>query len=399
MPDSLCKSAARTAEKTLRIAFFCWESVYSVKVGGLAPAATHLAERLARTHTVHFFTRGTGNDETIENVHYHYANPSGPHILAYCQDLSVQLLAKFQDLDDPPFDIIHVHDWHCVDALHKLRDRVTVLSYHSTEYGRNGSAFGDWWEFKEISGKEWYGGCIARRITTVSKHTKTEVMWLYNVPEWKVSVIPNGIDPERYYEPVDPAEVKKKYGIHPLVPMVLFVGRLVYQKGPDLLIEAIPRVLEKRRDVQFIFAGDGTMGDWLKERAEGLPVRFTGFLSDAGIRELMNAADLMVIPSRNEPFGLVLTEAWSAGRCVVATDVGGLAENIENFVDGIKVPVRADSIAWGINYVIDDPRTIRALGRAGRLKVSTEFDWDLVAASVMRVYDAAIRDFRTSEGG
>lgn len=140
------------------------------------------------------------------------------------------------------------------------------------------------------------------------------------------------------------------------------------------------------------------MRGWLEDIAKGLPVTFTGFLTDAGIRRLMNAADVVVIPSRNEPFGLVLTEAWSAGKCVVASDVGGLAENIENFIDGIKVPVRADSLAWGINYVIDDPRMMRQLGRAGRLKVVTEFDWDLVAASVLRVYESAMSDCRTDTG-
>ena len=369
-----------------------------MKVGGLAPAATHLAERLARTHEVHFFTRGNGPDNVINSVRFHYCEPKGPHILAYCHDFSKQVLELFSCYDDPPFDIIHVHDWHAVDALHELRNRVTVMSFHSTEYGRNGGAFGDWWEFKEISGKEWYGGFIARRVTSVSKHTKTEVMWLYNVPGWKITVIPNGIDSELYYEPVDQVEVKKQYGIHPLAPMVLFVGRLVYQKGPDILIGAIPAVLHKRGDVQFVIAGDGSMRGLLEDIAKGLPVTFTGFLTDAGIRRLMNAADVVVIPSRNEPFGLVLTEAWSAGKCVVASDVGGLAENIENFIDGIKVPVRADSLAWGINYVIDDPRMMRQLGRAGRLKVVTEFDWDLVAASVLRVYESAMSDCRTDTG-
>jgi len=73
--------------------------------------------------------------------------------------------------------------------MHTLRDRNTVLSFHSTEYGRHGGNFGGWWEFKEISGKEWYGGYIAKAVTTVSNSTKTEVMWLYNVPERKVTVV------------------------------------------------------------------------------------------------------------------------------------------------------------------------------------------------------------------
>ncbi len=211
-------------------------------------------------------------------------------------------------------------------------------------------------------------------------------MWLYDVPEWKVTVIPNGIYPDHYRMDVDPGAVKKQYGIHPLAPTVLFVGRLVYQKGPDLLIEAIPLILEKRWDVQFLIAGNGQMREHLEAMAAGLPVQFLGYISDTDHLRLLNAVDVVVIPSRNEPFGLVLTEAWSAGRCVVATEVGGLAENIENFKDGVKVPVRPDSIAWGIEHVLQDPATVRALGAAGRKKVEAEFDWNTIAAGMEDLY-------------
>ena len=107
--------------------------------------------------------------------------------------------------------------------------------------------------------------------------------------------------------------------------------------------------------------------------------------------ELLNACDLVVIPSRNEPFGLVLTEAWSAERCVVATDVGGLSENIDDFIDGIKVPVRADSLAWGISYIIEDPVRIRAMGMAGKRKVLSRFNWDEIGRMMEQVYTKVLR--------
>jgi len=374
--------------ETLKLAFFCWESLHSTfKVGGLAPAATHLAERLARRgHEVHFFTRGEGDDAVINNVHYHYCLPFGGNVIEYCRTMSNMLVDAFRAHDTPPFDILHFHDWHLVEALHTLRDRNTVLSFHSTEYGRHGGNFGGWWEFQEISGKEWYGGYIAKAVTTVSNSTKTEVMWLYNVPGWKVTVIPNGIDPDAYRTRLDPGEVKKRYGIHPLAPVVLFVGRLTYQKGPDLLVRAIPEILAKRWDVQFLFAGTGDMRGYLEGMVHGLPVQFLGYVSDADHIRLLNACDLVAIPSRNEPFGLVLTEAWSAERCVVATDVGGLSENIDNYVNGIKVPVRPDSIAWGICHLIDDPAYMQKLGRAGRRKVMEKFRWDVVTEKALGVY-------------
>lgn len=365
-----------------------------MRVGGLAPAATELAESLAsRGHEVHYFTRAApttvGDAAMINHVSYHFCRPDGANILDYCRVMSEQMVEAFRRVDDPPFDVLHFHDWHPVEALHLLQDRVTVFSYHSTEYGRNGGNFGDWWEFGEISGKEWYAGYVSTLVMTVSHHTLTELMWLYNVPEWKCTVVPNGIWPERFHKAVDPGAVKKRYGIHPLAPLVLFVGRLAYQKGPDLLIEAVPHVLQKHWDVQFIVGGTGQMEAHLRERARGLPVQFPGYLSGEAHLDLLNAAAIVVIPSRNEPFGLVLTEAWSAGRCVVATDVGGLSENIEPFVDAIRVPVQPESIAWGINYVIDDPQYIRALGWAGRKKVLERFDWALVTDAALGVYECA----------
>jgi glycogen synthase len=376
---------------SLKIAQFCWESLHAVREGGLSPAATHLAEVLGTNHEVHFFTRGDGPDRTIGGVSYHFCQPEGDTILEYCHDLSMKLLLKFHELDTPPFDIIHFHDWHCIDALEELLDRTTVMSYHSTEYGRNGGNFGEGPEFNAISTKEWSGGHLAGHIVTVSKHTETEIMWLYGIPEQKITVIPNGIYPERYYLPLDPGSVKKRYGIHPLAPLVFFIGRLVYQKGPDLLVDAIPLVLKRRWDVQFIIAGKGDMRRELEERCRTLPVQFTGYIPDEEYRELLNACDLVVIPSRNEPFGLVLTEAWSAERCVVATDVGGLSENIDDFIDGIKVPVRADSLAWGISYIIEDPVRIRAMGMAGKRKVLSRFNWDEIGRMMEQVYTTVLR--------
>jgi glycosyltransferase involved in cell wall biosynthesis len=372
--------------RPLKIAYFCWESLHAVRVGGLAPAVTNLAEIMARDHEVHFFTRGPGPDRTINGVRYHFHQPAGESITGYCRDMSRSLLERFHELDNPPFDIIHVHDWHFSDAIESLAGRNTVFTFHSTEYGRNGGEFGSWPEFREISAKEWAGGFSSGSVTTVSKHTKAEIMWLYGIPEQKITVVPNGIYPDRYRLALDPGSVKKAYGIHPLAPLVLFIGRLTYQKGPDLLADAIPLVLRKRWDVQFIIAGDGDMRPGLEERCRSLPVQFTGYIPDQEYLRLLNACDLVVIPSRNEPFGLVLTEAWSAMRCVVATDVGGLSENIDNFTDGIKVPVRADSIAWGISYVIEDPIRMRSMGLAGRRKVLSNFNWERIGGLMEEVY-------------
>lgn len=373
----------------LKIAVFCWESLHGLRVGGLAPAATNLAEALARGHEVHFFTRGEGPDEK-NGVVYHYCDPKGANIVEFCQDLSMRSLRLFKKADSPPFDLLHFHDWHFVEALHRLKDRKTVLSFHSTEFGRNGNKKGGWWEFREISGKEWYGAYIAGRVVAVSETLRREVMDLYHVPRWKVDVVRNGIDPRHYGRGVDRGEVKQEYGIHPYAPLVFFGGRLVYQKGPDLLVKAIPSVLKNRWDTQFVFAGEGDMRHWLDRRLRDAPAQVLGYVEEPEFVRLLNAADIVAIPSRNEPFGLILTEAWSAERCVVASDVGGLSENIEHFVDGVKVPVSSRGIAAGINAVIGDHDLCTTLGRRGREKVEREFRWDAVAGKMLEVYQKVL---------
>jgi glycosyltransferase involved in cell wall biosynthesis len=371
-----------------KIAFFCWESMYGERVGGLANAATNLAETLVKqNHEVHYFTRGTVQDQVINGVNYHYCQPDGRNIVEYCDNMSNAMVDQFRHYDQQGrFDILHFHDWHPVQALHHLQDRNTFLTFHSTEYGRSGNQFGDWWEYKEISGKEWYGGLIAKNVITVSASLKKEVASLYNIPAEKCRVIPNGVIPRHFLADIDPGEVKKSYGIHPYAPLVLFIGRLVYQKGPDLLIEAIRTVCHKRWDAQVVVAGDGGMRQVLEKQAKDLPVNFVGYIPDCEYIRLLNAADVVVIPSRNEPFGLVLLEAWSAEKGVVACDVGGLSENIDAFVDGMKVNVDAESLAWGINMLIDEEWNAGALGKRGRKKVDRIFLWGPIVKRLTDTY-------------
>ncbi|MDT8358563.1 MAG: glycosyltransferase family 4 protein, partial [Methanomicrobiaceae archaeon] len=223
-----------------------------------------------------------------------------------------------------------------------------------------------------------------------SRTLKEEVQRLYNVPEWKVEVVPNGIVPEQFYAPVDRAEVKREYGVHPDAPLVFFGGRMTFQKGPDILIAAIPEILRKRWDARFIFAGEGDMREALQMKARRLPAAFLGFVPDTAFINLLNSSDIVAIPSRNEPFGLILTEAWSAERCVVASDVGGLGENIDNFVNGIKVQDDPSSLAEGVNAIIDDRSGMRSLGMAGKEKVLRKFRWNRISNRMMDVYGEAL---------
>src|SRR5262249_30051261 len=135
-----------------------------------------------------------------------------------------------------PFDVVHAHDWLAVNAMIWIRhgrNRPGVLTIHSTEYGRCGNSFHNGQSarvrFQEHAGCDW-----ADRIITVSRALKEEIRWMYQVPEWKVSVVYNGVNVHNYDGWIEPADVKRRYSIGPTDPTVLFVGRLAHQKGPDL---------------------------------------------------------------------------------------------------------------------------------------------------------------------
>lgn len=386
----------------MKVAMLAWEALHAMRVGGLAVAVTRLAEEIAkRGHEVHIFTRAAEGDNEFgchNGVIYHrYRVDSGNNKVEFAHNLSKTLFngVKRVEAQNGIFDIIHGHDWHVVQALDDLKkdNHKIVFTLHSTEYGRNGNNFSNWWVFKDISGKEQHGTYIADKVTTVSKSLKGEVQWLYNVPSNKIEIVRNGITPQKYFMKVGPGRIKEKYGIHPLAPTILFTGRLVYQKGTDLLVEAIPKILDDRWDAKFIIAGDGEIRDSLEQRVKDLKVdsavRFPGFVDYWRYIELINACDIVCIPSRNEPFGLVLLEAWSTGRPCVVTDVGGLGEMVENFVDGIKVHASPESIAWGVNYLLNNPEEMKKISENCRRKVF-KFTWDEPVEKLLNIYNSLL---------
>jgi glycosyltransferase involved in cell wall biosynthesis len=359
--------------------------MHAVRLGGLANAATHLAEALASDHEVHYFTRGDSADREIKGVTYHHCQPQGSDIVDYCRSMSRQMVQACLK-SGIRFDYLHFHDWHTVEALEALREENTVFSFHSTEFGRHGNTFGEEAIFREISSIERRGAHLADQLTTVSGTLRDEVVQLYDIPETKCEVVPNGVIPREYQRKVDPERVRKRYRIPMNVPLIFYIGRLMHQKGPDLLLDGVPFVLDEYPDAHLVIAGDGLMMPGLRARARGMPVHFLGQINDEEYVHLLNSADLVVIPSRNEPFGLVLLEAWAASRCVVATDVGGLSENIDHCVDGVKVDVTPASIAEGINTVIGDRSRLDTFGAGGLQKLQTRFRWESIAEHMTGVY-------------
>jgi len=379
----------------LRIAMFSWESLYSIKVGGLAPHVSELAEALAlRGDEVHIYTRNRDMPpyEIVNGVHYHRVNHSlNGDLVQQMDSMCDAMYYTFIDsvTEFGSFDIVHVHDWHPVNVVTRIKEDLGipfVITYHSTEWGRNGNVHGNWWEAMEISHREWRGGYESARVIVTSEALKAEIQHLYQIPDYKMDIIPNGLYENHMRMEVDSGKVKSGYGIHPCAPVVLFVGRMNYQKGPDLLVQAIPRVLKNRWDIQFVLIGEGEMRPVCEDLAASLGVsdscHFLGYASDDVKKEWVNACNIMCVPSRNEPFGIVLLEAWDASKNIVATDA---VELVDNFRTGITVYKNPESIAWGINHVLDNYDD-GELGKAGREQLREKYNWDSIAGKTVKTY-------------
>ncbi|MBI4361935.1 MAG: glycosyltransferase family 4 protein [Euryarchaeota archaeon] len=379
----------------LRIGHFSWESSHAVKVGGISPHVTALSELQAEQgHEVHLFTR-QGDKAVYEQIrgvhHQRVPHDFSGNIVDQMDRMCGAMVDRFYAVEElfGAFDLLHIHDWHAVEAqavLHTTRPRVPwVMTFHSTEWGRGGNAHPVSWEGREIAHREWLGGYLSRAVVATSVPLRSEMKMLYQIPDEKIHLVPNGVF--SVAREVDAGKVKEKYGIHPLAPVVLFVGRMTYQKGPDLLVEAIPRVLGERWDAKFVFAGEGDLRGPCQARAQELGVggacRFLGYVSDETVVEWLNACDLLCVPSRNEPFGIVALEAWSAGKPVVGTEA---VDIIHNFVDGVRAYIQPGSIAWCLGHVLGDMERARWMGKQGREKVEREYRWEKILAQTESLY-------------
>ena len=384
----------------MRIAMFSWETLHSHAVGGVAAHVTELAAALERRgHDVHVFTRptyGSGGTHRIDGVWYHFC----PHdlrsdLIDEVQEMCRSFVWHFLQTEDHigHFDVVHAHDWLASNAMVWIKqgrgDRRAVLTMHSTEYGRSGNAF---WggASARIRDHERNGTYCADNVIAVSQALRGELSWMYNLPDWKCRVVYNGVATHKFDGFVDAGGVKRRYGIGPLDPTVLFCGRLCLQKGPDLLLEAVPGLLRHHRAAKFVFVGAGHMRGDLERRARELGVahatRFLGHRNGTELPELFKACEAVCLPSRNEPFGIAALEGWAAGKPVVATQNGGPTEFIWHNVTGLKVASTVDSVGWGIGTLFTDFDWARWMGENGRRAAEMAFGWDHIAEQTEALY-------------
>ena len=290
----------------MKIAMLSWESLHSIRVGGIAPHVSELSAALAQFgHEVHIYTRRGENQpgyDLIDGVHYHRcAFDPAPEFVTSMERMSdsfVWHLAEEESWSGRAYDVVHGHDWLVGPALRRIKDehgRPVVMTVHSTEYGRCGNELFWHGQSQRIRELEWEATFIANRVVCVSESLRKEANWLYSVPDDKTTAIYNGVDVRPFDVDVDTRAVRKRLQVGLDEPCVLFAGRLAWQKGPDLLVEAMPQVLKEHPRTKFVFAGEGVMRDELEARIEAIggtaATRFVGYQSGAALVGLFKTAD------------------------------------------------------------------------------------------------------------
>ncbi|MGD2109539.1 MAG: glycosyltransferase family 4 protein [Phycisphaerae bacterium] len=397
--------------KPMRIALLCWESRHSIAVGGLAEHITELAAGLHRRgHEVHLFTRmipGQPSCSRIDGVFYHRCPYEvHPDFLIDNARMCHSFVWHFAQAEHrlaAPFDVVHGHDWLAVRAMRQAKNRhhrPVVMTVHSTEYGRCGNQLFEG-ESRRKRELECEGTYLANRLICVSKTLRDEVRELYRVPADKMDVVYNGVDVARFDQRADARSTRRAFALSPADSVVLFAGRMTRQKGPDLLVEAIPQLVQRHPHARFVFAGDGDMRTGLAQRADELGIggttRFIGHRDGRDLVGLFKTADLVCVPSRNEPFGIVILEAWSARKPVVTTRNGGPAEFVKHNTNGVTVRDHHEAIGAGVSTVLADKRNARRMGLNGRREAEARFSWDVVAAATERVYQSVIQSSGTPD--
>lgn len=384
----------------MKILMFSWE--YPPKnIGGLANHVYNLAGSLAALgNEVHVITCGENNSflkEENRGVNVHRVLPyslDSEDFTKWVMHLNFVMAEEAVKLINTSgkFDIIHAHDWLSLYSAKLIKAAYNIpmlCTIHATEHGRNNGIRTDLQRY--ISSAEWMLTYEAWKVIVCSEYMKSEVKNIFNVPDDKVLIIPNGVELDNFDFDFNNEEFRSSYAL-PDEKIIFYVGRHVYEKGIHLLVEAAPDIVNSYNKVKFLIAGQGPMTEELKEKARVLGLEhkflFLGYVDDLTKNKLLKSSDAAVFPSLYEPFGIVALEAMAAGCPVVVSDVGGLKEIVQHEVNGLKIITGSkDSLRDNIVRLLSDSQLRDKLNNGGVKETLNNYSWEKIAARTIELYE------------
>ncbi|NLD45085.1 MAG: glycosyltransferase family 4 protein [Chloroflexi bacterium] len=394
----------------MRVLMTSWEYPPHV-VGGLGAHVGALAPALARlgveVHVVTPLRTDSPAYEVAEGVHVHRIAAPGPaasygafydQVRQANAILAEACLALRGEVGG--FDLLHNHDWLTYFAAREAKHAChlpLVATIHATERGRGHGNLAST-EARSINDTEWWLVYEAWRVICCANYMAGEVQSFFEAPADKLDVIPNGVDPNlfSYLDGVDLSAFRATYA-RPDEKLVLFVGRIVREKGAEVLVRSAPKVLAEMPNTRFVIAGRGPELEALRQLVHEMSlqhhVNLVGFIDDASRDKLYVTADCAVFPSLYEPFGIVALEAMAAHTPVVASEVGGLQEVVRHAETGITIyPNDPDSCAWGILHTLQHPEWARLRAENAYRAILERYNWDAIARETRLVYERVISE-------
>ena len=387
----------------MKILMLTWEYPPRI-VGGIARVVHDLSKRLIKDgHEVTVVTYKDGdvpyyeNDKGVEvyRVDNYMIHPN--NFIDWILQLNFNMIAKATEIinKEGKFDVIHAHDWlvgNVAKVLKNAFDIPLVSTIHATEAGRNSGIHDETQRY--INDTEWLLTYESTEVIVNSNYMKGHVQGLFGLPFDKINVIPNGINVNNFTGIDRDYDFRRQYAMDN-EKIILYVGRLVYEKGVQHLISAMPKILANYHDAKLVIAGKGGMLDELRAQAFNMgiadKVYFTGYLNSKQVQKMYKCADVAVFPSTYEPFGIVALEAMLAGVPTVVSDIGGLNEIVEHRVDGMKSYAgNANSIADSVLSLLYDPQLAANVAKRARIKVKENFNWNKIAQDTHYIYEQAI---------
>lgn len=387
----------------MRILMLSWEYPPRV-VGGIARVVHDLSHRLIKDgHDVTVVTYRDGNVPYFEDdngvqvyrVDNFMIQPN--NFIDWVMQLNFNMIAKTGEIiaKEGNFDIIHAHDWLVAYAAKTLKNSYNtpiVSTIHATEAGRNSGIREP--QQKYINDTEWMLTYESSEVIVNSNYMKNELQRLFGLPFEKINVVPNGVSPSNFTVSERDYDFRRKYAMDN-EKIILFMGRLVYEKGIQHLIGAMPKILNNYHDAKLIVAGKGGMLGELQNEVNSLglgnKVYFTGQLSPKQVQKMYKCADIAVFPSTYEPFGIVAIEAMLSGVPTVVTDIGGLNEIVEHGVTGMKSYAgNSNSLADSILALLFDHKLCDTVVKNAKQEVKTKYNWTKIAQDTHFTYQKAI---------
>lgn len=387
----------------MKILMLTWEYPPRI-VGGIARVVHDLSKRLIKDgHEVTVVTYQEENLSEFENdkgvkvyrVPNFMINPN--NFIEWVMQLNFNLVAKSTELIEKEgrFDVIHAHDWLVAYAAKTLKNSFNiplVSTIHATESGRNSGIHDEIQRY--VNDTEWLLTYESTEVIVNSNFMRNDLQRLFGLPFEKINVIPNGVNITTFNGLERDYEFRRNYAMDN-EKIILFLGRLVYEKGIQHLISAMPKILERYNDAKLVIAGKGGMLNELQTQVHTMglsnKVCFAGYLNAKQVSKMYKSADISVFPSTYEPFGIVALEAMLAGVPTVVSDVGGLNEIVEHRVDGMKSYAgNSNSIADSILELLFKPQLCNTITKKAKSKVKEQYNWNKIAQDTHFTYQKAI---------